>query len=132
MSKREKLVLALLAALPAVAGAQAIQSSAEAMTVARDPHTGQLRAATAEDLQALNNGNGNANGRTIAARADAAPTQQKFHPSGAQGLRLTDEFMSSSVVTRGADGKLVMQCLEPGHKDMAPHAAHTSIQPVTE
>jgi len=132
MLKREKLALVLLAALPAIASAQTFQPTADAMTVARDPHTGKLRAPTAEDLQALNKGNGNANGSAIAVRAAAVPTQQKFHPSGAQGLRLTDEFMSSSVVTRTADGKLVMQCLEPGHKDMAPHAAHTSIQPVTE
>jgi hypothetical protein len=125
MFKREKLALVLLAVLPAIAGAQ---------TVARDHHSGKLRAATAEEIQALKNANANvvANGSAIAVRADALPTQQKFHPSGAQGLRLTDEFMSSSVVTRTADGKLVMECLEPGHKDMAPHAAHTSIQPVTE
>jgi hypothetical protein len=125
MFKREKLALVLLAALPAIASAQ---------TVARDPHSGKLRAATAEEIQALKNANANAtaNGSAIAVRSDTLPTQQKFHPSGAQGLRLTDEFMSSSVVTRTADGKLVMECLEPGHKDMAPHAAHTSIQPVTE
>jgi hypothetical protein len=125
MFKREKLALVLLAALPAIASAQ---------TVARDHHTGKLRAATAEEIQALKNSNANvaANGSAIAVRSDVLPTQQKFHPSGAQGLRLTDEFMSSSVVTRTADGKLVMECLEPGHKDMAPHAAHTSIQPVTE
>jgi hypothetical protein len=60
------------------------------------------------------------------------PTQQKYHSTGAQGLRLNDEFMSSSVVTRTADGKLEMQCLEPGHSGMAAHAAHTSLQPVTE
>jgi hypothetical protein len=136
MLKKVTTALALLGAagLPAVAGAQALEQTPNAMAVVRDANTGKLRAPTADELQSLNNGNGNGNGngRSIAVRADAAPTQQKFHPTGAQGLRLTDAFMSSEVATRGADGKITMQCLESGHADMAPHAAHTTIQPVTE
>jgi hypothetical protein len=134
MFKKVTLAVALLGAagLPAIAGAQAFEPTGNAMTVVRDAHTGKLRAPTAAELQELKNNNGNAYGRTIAARADAAPTQQKYHSTGAQGLRLNDGFMSSSVVTRTADGKLEMQCLEPGHSGMAPHAPHTSLQPVTE
>lgn len=134
MFKKVTLALALIGAagVPAVAGAQAIEQKADAITVVRDAQSGKLRPATAEEQKALHNNNGNGNGSGIAARASAVPTQQKFHSSGARGLRLNDEFMSSSVVTRTADGKVEMQCLEPGHNGMAPHAAHTSLQPVTE
>jgi hypothetical protein len=134
MFKKVTFALALLGAagVPAAAGAQALDQAADALTVVRDAATGKLRAPTADELQALRNSNGNANGRTMAARAASAPTQQKYHSTGAQGVRLNDDFMSSSVVTRTADGKLEMQCLEPGHSGQAPHAAHTSLQPVTE
>jgi hypothetical protein len=134
MFKKVTLALALIGAagVPAVAGAQAIEQKADAIAVVRDPHSGKLRAPTADEQKALNNGNGNGNGSSIAVRAAAVPTQQKFHSTGARGLRLNDEFMSSSVVTRTADGKIEMQCLEPGHKGMAPHTAHASLQPVTE
>jgi hypothetical protein len=132
MFKKVTFALALLGAagVPAAAGAQALDQAADALTVVRDAATGKLRAPTADELQALRNSN--ANGRTMAARAASAPTQQKYHSTGAQGVRLNDDFMSSSVVTRAADGKLEMQCLEPGHSGQAQHAAHTSLQPVTE
>lgn len=131
MFKKATFALALLfaASVPAVAGAQALEP-ANAMTVVRDPHSGKLRAPTAAEMQALHSGNGN--GQSIAPRSTPAPLLQKYHASGARGLRLNDEFMSSSVVTRTVDGKLEMQCLEPGHSGQAPHPAHTTLQPVTE
>lgn len=131
MLKKVTFALALLGAgsVPALAGAQAVEQ-ADAMTVVRDPHSGKLRAPNAAELQALRNGN--ANGQSIAPRSEPAPLLQKYHASGARGVRLNDEFMSSSMVTRTADGKLEMQCLEPGHSGQAPHPAHTTLQPVTE
>jgi hypothetical protein len=131
MLKKVTFALALLggASVPAIAGAQALEQ-ADAMTVVRDPASGKLRAPNARELQELHNGY--ANGQSIAPRSEPAPLLQKYHSSGARGVRLNDEFMSSSVVTRTADGKLEMQCIEPGHSGQAPHPAHTTLQPVTE
>lgn len=131
MLKKITFTLALLgaASVPAVAGAQAPEQ-ANAMTVVRDPVNGKLRAPTADELQALQNES--ANGRAMAPRSAPVPLLQKYHASGARGVRLNDEFMSSSVVARSADGKLEMQCLEPGHSAQAPHPAHATLQPVTE
>jgi hypothetical protein len=135
MFEKVTFALALLGAagVPAIASAQATDQ-ADAMTVARDPHSGKLRAPTASELQTLKNGNGNgnANGSTIAPRSAPVPFMQKYHASGALGVRLNDEAMSSAVVTRTADGKLEMQCVEASHGDQAPHPAHTTLQPVTE
>jgi hypothetical protein len=66
-------------------------------------------------------------------RVARAPTLQKYHPNGARGTRLTDEFMSSSVAVRNADGGVNMQCLEPGHAAAVPHGIHSHTnRPVEE
>ncbi|TFW34555.1 post-PEP-CTERM-1 domain-containing protein [Massilia horti] len=120
--------LTLLGGLPLAASAQEIGSEpADQLTVVRDGATGKLRAPTSEELQTLHK-----SGARNRMRASPAPTLQKFHPNGAVGVRLNDEFMTQAVVTRTADGKLVKQCLEPGHNGQAPHPAHTILQPVTE
>ncbi len=109
--------LMCLAAMPAQAMAQdasieVIPESVDAndnVTVVKDATTGKLRAPTPkehDDLQkkaAMNKAN-----RRIA----PAVTQQKWHFSGARGARLTDEFMSASVVVRQADGSLEKHCFD--------------------
>lgn len=138
--------LALLgaAALPPCAAAQsaAVQSGAvpaaplppeipvagagNALTVVRDAATGQLRAPTADEQAALQSG---AQARSL--RVAPAVPLQKFHASGAQGVRLTRDFMSTSVAVRGSDGKLATQCTEAhGGEQSAPHIHAT--QPPTE
>ncbi|WP_020654592.1 post-PEP-CTERM-1 domain-containing protein [Massilia niastensis] len=91
--------------------------AADNVTVVRDAETGALRPATAAEQAVLQA----ANARRVM-RAAPVPMQQKFHGSGARGVRLTDEFMTSSVAVRKPDGSLEMQCLE-GHGDAkaAPH-----------
>ncbi|MEH6435631.1 post-PEP-CTERM-1 domain-containing protein [Massilia sp. DD77] len=81
--------------------------AADNITVVRDAETGKLRDATPAERAALQASNAR---RTL--RAAPQPVLQKYHASGAQGARLTDEFMSSSMAVRKADGKLEMQCLE--------------------
>ena len=121
--------LALLgaAALPLQAAAQQAVESNDAMTVVRDADTGKLRAATGQEMQAMQ-----AAKAKMALRFTPAPTLQKYHPNGARGVRLTDEFMSSSVAVRNPDGSVQMQCLEPGHSALGPHAHAQASQPVTE
>jgi hypothetical protein len=126
--------LALCAcALPAAAQQaqpDAIQSaqSADAQTVTRDATTGQLRPATAEEQAALA-----ALKAARQARVSPKPTLQKFHSSGASGVRLTDEFLSSSVAVRTPDGKLEMVCNEAhGGQPAAAHVHAAPNTPVTE
>ncbi|MEO8311481.1 MAG: hypothetical protein ABI520_09940 [Caldimonas sp.] len=93
------------AAAPAAAVAEA--SGGDAQIVVRDGDTGRLRHATSEEAQALHAG------RAHARRAAAAP-ESRSHWSGARGARLTDDFMSYSVIVKRADGKLVELCVEGG------------------
>jgi hypothetical protein len=117
-------------ALPASAqeAQQAVQS-ADAITVTRDATTGKLRAATADEQAALKA----AKAKLFRAAAVQAPLQ-KFHSSGARGARLTDEFMSSSVAVRQADGSIATECHEThGGTETAGHVHVAATNtPVTE
>lgn len=95
-----------LAAQSALAQEAPVQST-EALTVVRDPDTGKLRHATSAEQAALQ-------AQTARTRARVAPQvpQQKFHASGARGVRLTDEFVSSSVAVRKPDGSIETQCFD--------------------
>jgi hypothetical protein len=85
-----------------------IESGANSQLVVRDADSGLLRAATPEEAQALQSSRGNA----VLRRSAAPTTQARFHSSGARGARLTDEFMSYSVLVRQPDGKLLELCFE--------------------
>ncbi len=124
-------VLALCAsALPALAqeiGGQAV-SSADAQTVTRDAETGKLRAATPEEHQKL----ARLKARS-AMRMATQSTRQKSHASGGRGVRLTDEFMTSSVAVRQPDGSLRIEHGTAETMHDAPHAPqHANLTPVTE
>jgi hypothetical protein len=128
------LALLCVAALPTGAAAQEAQqpaatASSDAMTVVRDAETGKLRHATAAEAQALQKP-----AKLRSLRIAAAPNLQKFHPSGAQGARLTDEFISAAVAVRKPDGGVEMQCFESHESaDEAMKAGHTHVTtPVTE
>jgi len=113
--------LALCAcALPAMA------QQADAQTVARDAATGKLRPATPEEQAALA-----ALKAAKQARVSPKPTLQKFHGSGATGVRLTDEFLSTSTAVRTPDGKIEMVCNEAHGSEPAASHVH-STAPVTE
>jgi hypothetical protein len=131
------LALLGLAAVPVGAAAQEAQqpaaaASSDAMTVVRDAETGQLRHATAAEAQALQQPAGTRSLR--AAAAPPASTLRKTHPNGAQGLRLTDEFISAAVAVRKPDGGIEMQCFESHQSaDEAMKAGHTHVTtPETE
>ena len=75
--------------------------------VVRDATSGELRAATAEEAQALREQH--AKGRL---RIAPQATLARYHYSGARGARLTDEFMNYSVVVRQPDGSLKEFCFQ--------------------
>ena len=133
------LALAGFAALPLQAlahdGAEAAKPAqaqapvdANAQVVVRDAATGQLRAATPEEAQALHSGR--AGVATLRKSAAAATPQARFHPSGARGARLTDEFMSYSVVVRQPDGSLATLCFES--REEADAALKAAASPVAK
>jgi hypothetical protein len=116
-------------ALMGFAGQSAIAQEAvvsnESQTVVRDAETGKLRGATAAEAVALK-------AQSVKANARIAPkaTLQKSHSSGARGARLTDEFMTTSVAVRNADGSITVTHGDTQNADSTGHV-HT-ITPVTE
>jgi hypothetical protein len=84
-------------------------SSVSGQTVVRDGASGQMRSANAEEAHALH-----AKGRShaFAQRRAPATAMSRAHSSGAQGARLTDEFMTYSVLVRQPDGRLVSICFD--------------------
>ena len=80
-----------------------VNASADAQVAVRDAATGHLRAPTASESQTLH-----AEGAKL--RQAIRPTMQKFHSSGAHGVRLNEEFMNYSVVIKQPDGRLVEYC----------------------
>ncbi|MBD8566764.1 MAG: hypothetical protein EOO80_09355 [Oxalobacteraceae bacterium] len=116
-------------ALMGFAGQSAIAQEAvvsnESQTVVRDAETGKLRGATPAEAVALK-------AQSVKANARIAPkaTLQKSHSSGARGARLTDEFLTSSVAVRNADGSITVTHGDTQNADSTGHV-HT-ITPVTE
>ena len=99
---------------------------ADGQIVARDRETGKLRPANAEEMQLLQRH------RTT---LRAARMESRTHWSGATGARLTDEFMSYSVVVKRADGKLVELCVDGADgaaKVVAAPGVATSVSLPTE
>ncbi len=84
-------------------------SSVSGQIVVRDGASGQMRSATAEEARALH---AKGQGHAFAQRRAAAATMSRAHSSGAQGARLTDEFMTYSVVVRQPDGRLASICFD--------------------
>jgi hypothetical protein len=75
----------------------------DAQVVVRDAATGRLRAPTESETQALHAA------APHLRRVPGTPMQRSHH-SGAKGVRLTEEFMSYSVVIKQPDGRLVEYC----------------------
>jgi hypothetical protein len=118
------LCTAMIMAMPAAGAAEQ-----PGMTVARDPQTGELRAPTPAELKALRQQGGEASMMGKAAAEAAAPAAVA-RTDGVRQFRLGERAMVYSVVTRGADGKLVEQCVEgeraaeQAAKSGAPAAKH--------
>jgi len=104
---------------------QASAPSPDAQTISRDPATGKLRAATPEEQAALE-----ALKAARKARIAPQPMVRKFHSSGAGGIELNEEAMTSVVAVRTPDGKIQMVC-EDAHGG-EPNAAHVHAAPNTQ
>ena len=103
------LALLGLVSQSAVAQEAPVQSN-ESLTVVRDPETGQLRHPTAAEQAALQ---AQASNKMRAMRVAPPRPEKLFNAAtGARGMRLTDEFMTSAVAVRKADGTIEMQCFD--------------------
>lgn len=122
VSLKSMSLAAALIGLPLASLAQDAPASADQMIVVRDAETGQLRAPTAAEIDALQL---KAARNTNLRAALVATPLQKFHRSGARGLRLTDEFMSQAVAVRRADGTLDQNCVHT--KDAAEAALRAPV-----
>jgi hypothetical protein len=95
------LFAALMMHQPAHAGGQ------EGMVVVRDPQTGQMRAPTAQEMQALHP-LPKASLRAQAPLSSLVVTK----PNGSRALRLGERGLVYSVVRRAPDGSLAEQCVQ--------------------
>lgn len=135
MSTRLILGAALAMALPLAASAHgdhahpeslpaASAGAGDKLIVVRDAETGKLRHATGEEIAALE---AQKSSLRRSARAAAVTPVARVHPSGARGVRLTDDMLSHSVMVRGADGKLVEFCF--ANKEEAEAALRSGVFP---
>ena len=117
-------IAALAQSNTAAAPAATEASVADAQIVVKDGDTGQLRNATPEEARALHSA------RPQARRAAAVP-ESRAHWSGARGARLTDDFLSYSVLVKRADGKLVELCVEGGETTATLVKSAPPLKPAT-
>lgn len=110
-------------AAPAKTAVATAVTSTNGQMVVRDAATGELRAATPEEASTLQGSRASSLRRSV-----APPTQAKEHNSGARGARLTDEFMSYSVVVRQADGTLAALCFSSKEEADAALKAASAVQ----
>jgi hypothetical protein len=124
MSKKTILISTAAAIAALALSGSAFAADQQGMSVVKDAATGQLRAPTADEaaqLQAIRaqqraaasaaaaNRSGLARGASAAATVAPGTTIQ--HANGAVEMTVDSEQLSYSVVTKDADGKLVLQCV---------------------
>lgn len=117
-------LLALSSVLTTAAQAQ------NASMVLRDADSGQLRAPTPEEAQALQSAGapGLRSAPTTGSRGvvtGSLTPQQWVLPNGTVIAETTEDMMSSMVAVRGEDGKLAIHCA-PG-ETAAEHMAHSPM-----
>jgi len=109
-TKRQATSLATLLAVLVLAASSAAQAADGAgMRIVRDPVTGQLRAPTPEEFQAIEAQELKAKSTTRAA-TPAAPGMVRRGDGSAKAV-LDESQMSYAVVTRNADGSLTEHCV---------------------
>ena len=101
--------------------------AADSLSVVRDATTGELRAPTAEEAQALS-GASSTSGRASAAERSTQPLLRS-HAGGAASVRMTDASLTYAVGVRKANGSVQSQCFDS--KDSAAAAVSMSRAPVS-
>jgi hypothetical protein len=111
-----------VAAMAVVAGVPLAASASEQAQVVRDAETGQLRAPTAAEAQALRaaGGKGSAPGAREASR-------EIRHKDGTVEMRLDASTIMYSVARRQADGSISQSCVQGEDKALAATKAPASF-----
>ncbi len=87
----------------------ATKKAADNLVVTRDAVTGELRAATADEVRSLQG----SQSLSISTSSDAASQPLMRSNTGSMlGARMTDETLSYSVVVRQPDGAIEQQCAQ--------------------
>lgn len=123
MSKKT-ILFSTAAAIAALAlSGSAFAADQQGMSVVKDAATGQLRAPTADEAAQLQTiraqqraaasaaANRSGLARGASAAATVAPGTTIQHANGAVEMTVDSEQLSYSVMTKDADGKLVLQCV---------------------
>lgn len=109
-----KINTSFMAAAVATVGLMAA-SAASAATVAKDSATGELRAPTAQEAQALSQGTAGKSALKAAAprglRTGTINPQPVKHADGTVEQELDESSLSYSVATRNADGSIELHCV---------------------
>lgn len=114
MSNQKILTLAALTALAAASLLAPPAHAQSGMVVVRDAQTGELRAPTAAEANALH-------GTSAAQRKAPAQHTETVGPGGSRKVQLGRSALVYSVVTKNADGTLAEQCVN------GEHAAHSAL-----
>lgn len=102
-----------IAAVLALSGS-AFAAGQDGQTVFKDPTTGRFRAPTKDEAKQLDDAKAQQRATRAAERsAIAAPAAPAFvrHASGMVQATLDEDSVSYSLMTRNADGELVLQCV---------------------
>lgn len=105
---------ALATTLDAALGARCAAAQ-DGMVAARDPRTGQLRAATPAELRALG-------APSLSLRPPAGPV--KLRSDGRRELHLGEAALVHATISRDADGRLTMTCIEGDDQAPGREARH--------
>lgn len=120
MSNQNICTLAALTALTATLLAPPAHATGQSgMVVVRDPQTGELRAPTAAETNALL-------GKSAQQRKAPSQHVETVGPGGSRKVQLGKSALVYSVVTKNAAGTLTEQCVSGEH---AAHAAQAHPQP---
>jgi hypothetical protein len=114
--------LAALCAATTMVPAPAHAAGQQGMVVVRDAQTGELRAPTAAESQALR-------GNSAQQRKAASQRVESVGPGGSRKVHLGRSALVYSVAKRGADGKLAEECVSGAD---AAHAALHHPTPAKE
>ena len=114
MTQNSKRALGALAALTALlVSSAAFAAEAPGMKVVKDAATGQLRAPTPAEAQAMHTQEKSLakTTKSVGILSGSETPMVSVKPNGTVMIELTEDTMVYSVVQKGADGSMNMQCV---------------------
>jgi hypothetical protein len=110
--------------------AESAGKAAPRMVVVKDPETGQLRAASAAEIEALKAASSASPSPKLAVSGKTTTVERLL--SGRVRARLGPEYMRYSVVRKNPDGTLSSDCVPGSKVDGAVNASAPAAKPAAE